>query len=905
MRLKEHFDYGKYAEVLHLNKFELAFCVGYFVLALGICLYSTPDGSLFSPDSTVYVMQAEEIYKNHNLDSIAGAPMYSILIALIMGLGLTSEQSAAIIPIIFYSLLGYPLFLIGRIISRPITGYLSCIACLFCGKYLSYVSMCAWTEMPYIFFSVVAILFIAIFNRYGYVSSINIAGVFIPLAILTRYIGFVLIPIGIMVIAINIKNFKKAIKMIISFSLISIIPIGIWILVRKTNLYEMSTTPPIRSFSTTIHQFRINLEQLFYNDYGLVAIIVMLFVIIAIIAIYLNKRLTAFTKDTIPLTGYIIIYCTIIILLTSSYDGYSLVSGLHLRYMIPIFPFMVLFVFSSFSDRYNSKNTHNTVFKILPVILCILLVAQGANSLYSMANDTRIQSTINYEDGVGLDRYIYKYNINVSNIYIDRSLDWPKFHMVLHLRNPNNTFYTLILNSIPGKTIFDNFTIFHSIYSGPSSTLSELIESNKDLPTFIIIPYKVAQIYMNNLSKDICLNNPYKFSNSIILEASLPKNNESCDSNLAPDAHILGRNVSIEMSLAGNFMGTKHMSQNYDQLLLLNSSRSDTKKNEFNLKILDLIRGSSSEFAYPDRLRTTKPIADRSDTLLTGDFMGLGYDQALSIKRDPKGDKIVIEDFSRGKSTAIIRYSEVLSNNSTFRNLIDAEDIQLAGDFLFLGHSQVLFIDRNPKTKRLVIADFAKGKLSLTREIPLRGDSARIGQWLDDKDLQLAGDFMGIGHSQILFINCNHTKEEIAKITIVDFGNGKDLPSVRYQENWGESPLLEGWLDADDTQLVGDFMHLSHSQVLLVNHGHGGGKIMIIDFSRGKPPADTKYSEMWNGGTLFEGWLGLNDTKVAGDFKGLGYSQVLFLNSSINGLNATILDFPCPYINNFFNYESS
>lgn len=274
---------------------------------------------------------------------------------------------------------------------------------------------------------------------------------------------------------------------------------------------------------------------------------------------------------------------------------------------------------------------------------------------------------------------------------------------------------------------------------------------------------------------------------------------------------------------------------------------------------------------------------------MTGDFMGLGYDQALSLERNLKGDKIIIEDFSQGKSPAVIRYSEMLSNNSTFKNMIDAEDAMLSGDFLGRDHSQVLFIDRDSKARRLMIADFSKGKLSMTKEIPLEGDSAGIAQWLDDTDLQYAGDFMGLGHSQVLFINRNHTKEEKEKVMVVDFS--KDIPSIKYQENWGESSLFGGWLDAKDTQLIGDFMGLGHSQMLLVNHGHSRGKIAIVDFSDGKPPAAGKYGENWNSGGIFEGWLGLNDTRIAGDFNGRGYSQVLFLNSSTKGSDATIVDF--------------
>ena len=234
-----------------------------------------------------------------------------------------------------------------------------------------------------------------------------------------------------------------------------------------------------------------------------------------------------------------------------------------------------------------------------------------------------------------------------------------------------------------------------------------------------------------------------------------------------------------------------------------------------------------------------------------------------------------------------------MANNSLLKKLTDPEDVQLAGDFLALGYSQVLFMERSSNEKQLVLADFTKSKSAQATEISLTGESSHIARWLDKDDLQLAGDFMNLGHSQVLFINRNHTKDEKEKLIIIDFGNGRSTPFIKYLENWGDSSKFSGWLDANDTQLVGDFMDLGYSQVLFVNHGKNGGKIAIIDFGKsgGKPPALTKFVDRWNGSDLFEGWLGLNDTKIAGDFKGLGYSQVLFLNSSSNGTNATIVEF--------------
>lgn len=876
MRLKELFDYSKYADVLHLNKFELAFCVGYFFLALGICLYSTPKGSIFDTDSLQYVLQAENFYLNHDFRIFSGAPMYPSLIALIMGLGLTSEQSASIIPIISYSLLGFPIFFLGKIISRPITGYVSCIVCLFCGKYLLLEATVAMTEMPYIFLTVVAILFIAIFNRYGHVSSINIAGIFTILATFTRYIGIVLIPIGIIVIVMNIRDLRKAMITALNFCLISIIPFGIWELVQKANVYVMTTTIPSRPFGITMDQFRHNLEIIFYNSYEIEAIIVLLFVIIALIAIYLNRHLIAFAKDTIPLSGYIIIYSMLMILLTSSYGDYSLTYGLHIRYMVPIFPFVVLFIFSSFSDRYNSNNVYNFAYIGIPIILCSLLVAQGANSLYSDANVIRENSINSYSDEVKLNKYILEYNITNNDIvYFDIEKSYyPRLRFVFQERTPYIK-REFIMSTSSKTTIIDNLTSF-SFNQGSSSvtSLPILVKKSKNHTIYLIAPIKVLQNFMQNSSKDISFINPVNFSESFICMVVLKKG--ICNSN---PYYITDSNTSINVALAGSFIGQKQ-----DQLLILKSYPTSTKENI--LQIMNFPECFPTKTEYPDRPGTAWLNANH--LLLSGDFMGLGYDQAFHID----GDKIVIEDFSQGKAPAIIRYSEVLANDSALKNLADAKDAQFAGDFLGRGHSQVLFIDRNPKGGKLVIADFSKGKTAeMTEFSEIEGNSTLLCLLLDDKDKQFSGDFMGLGHDQLLMINCNHTGAKEPMIIIADFSKGNISASVKYLENWGETLGFGGWLDADDTQIVGDFMDLGHSQVLFVNHGHNGGKIMIDDFSKGKPPAKIRYWESWNQGTIFQGWLGTNDTRIVGDFKDLGYSQVLFLNNSINGSNATIVEF--------------
>jgi hypothetical protein len=428
---------------------------------------------------------------------------------------------------------------------------------------------------------------------------------------------------------------------------------------------------------------------------------------------------------------------------------------------------------------------------------------------------------------------------------------------------------------MPNATILDNLTFAWGY--GPSDVIliADLIRLNNNSPIYLIAPFKVSQSYMEHPPKDICLIDPAKFSRAFICRVDF-KNNTSCSINPFPRDYPIDRSTQVKTALAGNLTGKKH-----DQLLIL---KSNSSKNH--LQILDFAKGSPARVEYDGQPVTSWLNANRS--FLSGDFMCLGYDQAFHIG----GDKIVIEDFSQGKAPAIIRYSEVPANNFALKNLEDADDAMLAGDFLGRGYSQVLFVDRKTRGGKLVIADFSKGKMPEMTEISeIEGNSTLLSSLLDDKDKQFSGDFIGLGYSQLLMMNCKHTGAKEPKIIIADFSEGKKSASIRYLENWGESAYLGGWLDANDTQLVGDFMGLGHSQVLFVNHGHAGGKITIADFSQGKSPANIRYWESWDKGTIFQGWLSINDTRIAGDFKELGYSQVLFLNNSIKGSNATIVDF--------------
>lgn len=870
--------------ILYLTKIELTFCIAYFIVALIICAYSVPGGSLFSVDSTSYISVAENLYNTHNLLLVRGPLIYPALIAIGMGLGLTSEHSAAIIPIICYSLLGFPIFLLGKIVSRPIIGYITCLICLLCGNYLLMISTSAWTDMPYLFFSALAMLFLAIYNKYRNLSSVVLAGTFILLASLTRYIGITLFITGIIIIIMNKIELKRLLISLISFCLVSIIPFIIWIF-STPKLYTLTASSRNPSIDVRMYQFLICLDQIFYRDYGIIIAIIILIFLLAILNIYSNKNLSIFIKNTFPLICYISIYSVLLIIMTSSFWISLSYCSMQTRYVVQIFPYVVLLMASSFSYVYNKNYATSILFKILSIFLCILLLAQGANSLYFMANQIRLKSIPNYSDREGLSLYISEYNITQKDrIYCEGIHDWSNLDMELHKKYPNIDL-GYIYNNKPGATIFDNLTVTWGVPSSAESLL-ELIKENNN-STYIIISYELSQEYLKHPPRDIYLSNPYKLSKSIIYKTDL-RDNESC----SQDAYVINSAPSMHIPLIGDFKDLGH-----DQLLLLGRNFTNTRNNHSYFDIWDFCNVHAEKRVRIEGLDKTGILAypwKSNDTPLSGDFMNLGYSQALFVDSNPKGYRIHIEDFSKDEPSIITRYAGFLYGNSSPKDLIDSKHAKLVGDFLGLGYDQVLFIDRSSDGGKLAISDFSKGTPPMIIEFPkIWEDPHLYDLWLDDHDIQIAGDFMGLGHSQVLFVNCNRTNAEKEKIMIMDFSNSKSPGSIRYLENWGGG-LFNEWLDTNDTQLVGDFMNQGHSQVLFINHLQKGRKIMIVDFSQGKPPATAdyvKYRENWEKGAIFQGWLDINDTQVVGDFMSLGYDQLVFLNSSLNAKKITIVDF--------------
>lgn len=249
--------------------------------------------------------------------------------------------------------------------------------------------------------------------------------------------------------------------------------------------------------------------------------------------------------------------------------------------------------------------------------------------------------------------------------------------------------------------------------------------------------------------------------------------------------------------------------------------------------------------------------------------------------------------FPPGGATAQVRYSLSHGPNE-LPELTGPNDRQLVGDFRGLGHDQVLFLNYWGGARRVVLADFASAGAPVLRSVENWGVSVLLNGWDDADDLALAGDFMHLGYDQVLLIDRDQPEGEAAALVghlmILDYHG--DAPVVRYRETWAQRSDV-GWIDPEDVVLAGDFRSLGYDQVLLLNRSKysGEGRLLVRDYSSGHPV--DQYSRSDSQDPDLDTWCDPADRTYAGDFMGLGRDQVLLLNMQWGVGRVRILDFRC------------
>jgi hypothetical protein len=275
-----------------------------------------------------------------------------------------------------------------------------------------------------------------------------------------------------------------------------------------------------------------------------------------------------------------------------------------------------------------------------------------------------------------------------------------------------------------------------------------------------------------------------------------------------------------------------------------------------------------------------------NDRQLVGDFMGLGHDQVLFANYDGGERRVLVADYGASSGEPTVLFREDWAESTLLNGWDDDNDLMLTGDFMGVGHDQLMAINRGGSDGLVMILDFKDGPAVRYLE---RWDSGMgyVG-WLDDGEQPMAGDFMDLGYDQVMFFNRDG---QFGRVMVQDFKLGAPHRDVRYFESWGDSLLLNGWNDAADRRYVGDFLGLGFDQVLFLNRFPSGGRVMVADFRDGRAPVEPLYWENWSDSPLLNGWHDDDDWAHVGDFMKLGRDQIMFMNRSGEAGRVLVADF--------------
>jgi len=395
----------------YFNIFNISFCIACFFIALLTGILITQSGTGISPDSTNYIQAGENIYSGNGFyidyppilsPLTSWPPLYPILIAAFMHMHLTAEDAARMIPILSFALSMFPIFFLGRLIGGNFTAYIACLISLVFTPLLMVTSF-AWTEMMYIFLSLMAILALTIFSNTNKIFMLYASGIFTGLAFLTRYIGITLFVASLIILILNRDRIKNRPYNILIFSSVSLIPISIWIfrniLLTRTPFGGRTPSSPygiLYNIDLTIRTILKDFFTVILPKQDSVYIIAIIIIFCAMIFLSYKNTFFEYFKKNYILIIYILIYLIILIVMASvtEFDDISY------RLTSPAYPFMLLtlisFIHINFSQLKKPSIKRGVLLTLMMFFTIMFMIqlnhsvdfyqsarmGQGYNSLY-------------------------------------------------------------------------------------------------------------------------------------------------------------------------------------------------------------------------------------------------------------------------------------------------------------------------------------------------------------------------------------------------------------------------------------------------------------------------------------------------------------------------------------------
>lgn len=345
-----------------------------------LLLLTSRYGAGMTPDSVSYISAARNFAESNGFLTFDGSylvvqpPLYSIMLALINKITLIDPQiSAGYANALLFGLIVY---LTGLLLLKHLQSFvlviLGTVSVLFSYAIVQ-ASLMALSEPLFILFVLLFLYYSDVYQTRKNYTSLFILSIVAALACLTRYIGVVLVFTGIICIIIWRKDKKEKLFHSLIFLLISILPIGVWMIrnyflsfglvgFRGSSSYTLMEN--IRLYGNTV------ISWCFPSNSAGIYFIIIIFLAGAAWAFSGMYRSEPLRKQMMELPGpslLFILFYTIIILVSSTTTAYDPISD---RLLSPVYIPMVFLAFFM-SDRIyvRLKKTFNKKLVIIPFII--------------------------------------------------------------------------------------------------------------------------------------------------------------------------------------------------------------------------------------------------------------------------------------------------------------------------------------------------------------------------------------------------------------------------------------------------------------------------------------------------------------------------------------------------------
>jgi hypothetical protein len=372
-----------------------------------IFLLTIHHGAGISPDSVAYISVARNIANGIGFITYDGdyfvlqPPIYPLLLASVkLLLSIDPVVSAGYFNSIFFGLI---IYLSGIILLKHLKSFTLVIlgtVSVLISYALVQASLMALSETLFIFLVLLFLHYIEIYRVKRNFVSLIFLSISSGLACLTRYTGVILVLTGIIGIFFFGKNnstefriqnsefrisiFKGWLWQCLIFFLISIVPVGIWILrnyLLSGTLVGQRASSSFTLFDNLIYFYHTVLPWYLPPDWTVIYFIIIIIIVTAWI-LFDFERVKSSTGEAIDIIGpsllFVLFYSGIIII-SSTFTGYDRIAD---RLLSPIY-IPLIFVLFFISDKILSWLTRSFHYRIISIIYVIGLVLLIRIPVYS------------------------------------------------------------------------------------------------------------------------------------------------------------------------------------------------------------------------------------------------------------------------------------------------------------------------------------------------------------------------------------------------------------------------------------------------------------------------------------------------------------------------------------------